>query len=55
MAHDAQIVRVKENHNLSHGVSSYSQASGTNQPIKALRQSCHDWVWPTDVQLKRKP
>ena len=29
---------------LSHSGSSYSQASGTSPPIKALRQSCH-WVW----------
>ena len=40
-AHDSQIVRVKENLKLSHGGSSYRQASGTNPPIKSLRQSCH--------------
>ena len=38
------IVRAKENLKLSHGGPSYSQASGTNPPIKALRQS-HHWVW----------
>ena len=43
-AHDSQIVRAKENLKLSSGGSSYSQASGTNPPIKALRQSRH-WVW----------
>ena len=41
MAHDSQIVRAKENLKLSHGGSSYTLASGTNQPIKALRQSRH--------------
>ena len=40
-AHDSQIVRAKENLKLSHGCPSYRQASGTNQPIKALRQSLH--------------
>ena len=40
-AHDSQIVRAKENLKLSHGVSSYRQAPGTNPLIKALRQSCH--------------
>ena len=42
--HNSQIVRAKENFKLSHGGPSYRQASGTNPPIKALRQSCH-WVW----------
>ena len=41
MAHDSQIVRVKEKLKLSHGESSYRKASGTNPPIKALRQSRH--------------
>ena len=41
MAHDSQIVRAKENLKLSQGGPSYNQASGTNQPIKALRQSRH--------------
>ena len=41
MAHDSQIVRAKENLKLSHGGSSYRKASGTNPPIKALRQSHH--------------
>ena len=40
-AHDSQIVRAKENLKLSHGGPSYSQASGTNPPIKALRQRRH--------------
>ena len=40
-AHDSQIVRAKENLKLSHGGSSYRLASGTNPPIKALRQSRH--------------
>ena len=44
MAHDSQIVRANENLKLSHGRSSYSQQSGTNPPIKALRLSRH-WVW----------
>ena len=44
MAHDSQIVRAKENLKLSHGGLSYSHASGTNPPIKALRQSRH-CVW----------
>ena len=39
--HDSQIVRAKENLKLSHGWPSYSKASGTNPPIKALRQSRH--------------
>ena len=43
-AHDSQIVRAKENLKLSHVGPSYSQASGTNPPIKNLRQSRH-WVW----------
>ena len=56
MAHDSQIVRAKENLKLSHGGPSYSQASGTNPPIKALRQSrLKSEAWPTVVQLKRKP
>ena len=37
-AHDSQIVRAKENLKLSYGVPSQRQASGTNQPIKALCQ-----------------
>ena len=40
-AQDSQIVRAKENLKLSHGGSSYRYASGTNPPIKALRQSRH--------------
>ena len=40
-AYDSQIARAKENLKLSHGGPSYSQASGTNAPIKALRQSRH--------------
>ena len=40
-AHDSQIVRANENLKLSQGEPSYSQASGTNPPIKALPQSCH--------------
>ena len=35
------MVRAKENLNLNHGGPSYSQASGTNPPIEALRQSRH--------------
>ena len=38
MAHDSQIVRAKEILKLSHGGSSQSQASGTKQRMKALRQ-----------------
>ena len=38
MAQDSQIVRAKENLKLSHDGPSYSQASGTNPPIKTLRQ-----------------
>ena len=41
MAHDSQIVRAKENLKLSNGGPSYRQASGTNPPIKAFRQSRH--------------
>ena len=40
-AHDTHIIRANENIKLSHGGPSYSQASGTNPPIKALRQSRH--------------
>ena len=43
-AHDSQIVRAKEYLTLSNDGSSYSQASGTNPPIKTLRHSRH-WVW----------
>ena len=43
-AHDSQIVRAKENLKLSHGGSSYRQASGANPPAKVLRQSRHR-VW----------
>ena len=52
-----QIVRAKENLKLSHGGPSYSQASGTNQPIKAkyVRAIIESEAWPTAVQLKRKP
>ena len=41
MARDSQIVRAKENPKLSHGGLRYTHASGTNPPIKALRQSRH--------------
>ena len=41
MAHDSQIVRAKENLKLSYGGPSQRQTSGTNQPIKALRQGRH--------------
>ena len=44
MTHNSQIVRAKENLKLSHGGSSYRQASGINLPIKALRQS-RQWAW----------
>ena len=37
MARDSQTGRAKENLKLSHGGPSYSEASGTNPPIKALR------------------
>ena len=40
-AHDSQIVIAKENLKLNRGGLSYSQALGTNLPIKALRQSRH--------------
>ena len=40
-AHDSHIVRAKENLEFGHGGSIYSQASGTNLSIKALRQSRH--------------
>ena len=40
-ARDSQMVRAKENLKLTQGGPSYSQASGTNPPIKALRQSRH--------------
>ena len=43
-AHDSQIVRAKEKLKMSHGGPSYRKASGTNPPIKVLRQS-HHWVW----------
>ena len=43
-APDSKIVRAKENLKLSHGGSRYRLASGTNPPIKALRQSRHG-VW----------
>ena len=43
MAHNSQIVKAKENLKLSDGGPSYSQASGTNRPIKALRQFDIDW------------
>ena len=39
---NSQIVRAKENLNLSHGGPlSQRQESGNKQLIKALRQSCH--------------
>ena len=41
MAHDSQIVRAKENIQLSYGWPSQREASGTNQRIKALRQGRH--------------
>ena len=41
--HDSQIIRAEEYLKLSRGGPSYSQVSGTNSPIKALRQSRH-WV-----------
>ena len=43
-AHNSEIVRAKENLKLNHGGSSQRQASGTNQPIKALHQGRH-WIW----------
>ena len=39
MSHDSQIFRAKENLKLSHSGPSYSQASGTNPSIKALKVS----------------
>ena len=44
MAHDSQIIRAKENLKLSHSGFIYRYASGTNPPIKALRQS-RQRVW----------
>ena len=41
MTHDSQIVKAKENLQLSYGWPSQRQASGTNQRIKALRQDRH--------------
>ena len=41
MGHDSQIVRAKENLQLSYGGPSQRQASSTNQRIKALRQGRH--------------
>ena len=41
MAHDSQLVRAKENLQLSNGGPSQRQASGNNQRIKALRQGRH--------------
>ena len=43
-AHHSHIVQAKENLKLSHSGASQKQVSGTNQPIKAFRQSNH-WVW----------
>ena len=43
-AHDAQIIRAKENLKLSYGGSSQRQALNTNQLIQALRQD-HLEVW----------
>ena len=40
-AHDSQIARTKENLKFSHDGLSYNQASGTNPPVKASRQSRH--------------
>ena len=37
--HDSQIVRAKENLQLSHGGPSHRQASGKNQPIKAFESN----------------
>ena len=41
MAHDSQIVRAKKKLRLNNSWPSFRQASGTNPPIKALRQSHH--------------
>ena len=43
-AQDSQIVIAKETLKLGYGGISYGRASGTNPPIKSLRQSRH-WVW----------
>ena len=43
-AQGSQIIRTKENLKLGYGGPSQRQASGTNQPIKALRQGRH-LVW----------
>ena len=40
-AHDSQIARAKENLKFSHGGLSYRQTSGTDPPIKTLRQRRH--------------
>ena len=56
MARDSQIVRAKENRNLSHDGLSQRQTSDNNQLVKALRQG-HHWVWGLahgDVQLPLK-
>ena len=46
-AHDSQTVRAKENPKPTHGGSSHRQASGTNPPTKAPRQSRHRARGPT--------
>ena len=40
-SHDSQIVRAEVNLKLSYCGPSQRQASGTNQPVKALCQGCH--------------
>ena len=56
MAHDSHIVRAEENLKLSHGRSSYRQASRTNPPIKAfIGAVIESEALPTVMQLKRKP
>ena len=39
MNHDSQIMRAKVNLKLTHAGHGQRQASGTNQPIKALHQA----------------
>ena len=55
MANDSQIVRAKENPELSYGGPSQRQPSCTNQRSEVyVRAVIESEVWPTVVQLKRK-
>ena len=55
MAYDSQVVNAKENLKSNRGGPNKGQASGTNPLKLCVRATIESEVWPTIVQLERKP